>query len=140
MSLPDLSSDFRLSHIRSTAPLVSIEVEDTQGRRSVVLQELPVILGRGGNRHPQITDPAVSRVHALLFYGEEGLTCTDLESRHGLWHHGRRVPWARLAEGDIIRLGPFTTIEVLHVATPGRFHRSTWSPLRQKTRDALGID
>lgn len=137
--MSEMSSDYSLSHIRSTAPLVTIRVRDQNGLRSIVLQELPVILGRGEGRHPKIHDPAVSRVHAILFYGEDGLTCTDLESRHGLWLDGRRVPWARLKEGDSVRLGPFTTVEVLHIATPGRFQRSTWSPLRQKTREELGI-
>jgi len=48
----------------------------------------------------------VSRRHAKLVFGEEGLVLEDLESRNGVLVNGVRVQRTLLRAGDEVRLGP----------------------------------
>jgi ABC-type multidrug transport system ATPase subunit len=70
----------------------------------------PVLLGRD----PRSADvllphPHVSRAHARLDLGPDGVSLTDLGSANGTFRNGRRVARAeRLRPGDRIDVGPYT--------------------------------
>jgi hypothetical protein len=48
----------------------------------------------------------VSRFHCSLVSGPLGVWVVDLLSREGVWVNGERVRWARLKDGDRLRVGP----------------------------------
>jgi len=50
----------------------------------------------------------VSRLHCRLSAGTETLEVEDLSSTNGTFVNGRRVERARMASGDILRLGRVT--------------------------------
>lgn len=78
------------------------------GRRIRV--DTPVLLlGRDPASDVVITHPTVSRRHARLEWDGTRLTVEDLGSSGGTFVNGARVQRARLAPGDVLRLGP--TIE-----------------------------
>jgi pSer/pThr/pTyr-binding forkhead associated (FHA) protein len=49
--------------------------------------------------------PTVSRLHCEIHQINGRLVVLDLESRHGTFVNGYRVPFAHLMPGDILRLG-----------------------------------
>ena len=53
-----------------------------------------------------LADPAVSRKHAGIRRGQDGLyELADLGSTNGIYVNGHRVPKKTLQEGDVIRVG-----------------------------------
>ena len=67
-----------------------------------------VRVGREADNDIQILDPTVHRYHALIRRSvSEGYEIADLsdDSGNGVVVNGRRLAHARLADGDIIRLG-----------------------------------
>ncbi len=63
-------------------------------------------LGSIGDNDVVLAIRGVSRRHALLAHGPDGLVIEDLESRNGVLVNGVRTRSARLRPGDEIRLGP----------------------------------
>ncbi len=52
-----------------------------------------------------LNDPAVSRLHAMIFYDESGAGVLDLVSRNGTYVNGQEVESRSLKEGDLIEIG-----------------------------------
>src|SRR4051794_798607 len=50
-------------------------------------------------------DPTVSRRHALIVGGPDGVRVLDDRSLNGVFVNGRRVEWSALADGDEILVG-----------------------------------
>ncbi|HTE55074.1 MAG TPA: sigma 54-interacting transcriptional regulator [Kofleriaceae bacterium] len=93
-----------VSAIRSGEYLLCIE-----GERSWTVP-LPtagaVVMGRGPDAGLVLSDALVSRAHAQILIGPDGLRLTDLGSRHGTLVNGERIDGARLLRwGDVIALG-----------------------------------
>jgi len=71
----------------------------------------PVMIGRSRDADVCLPDASVSRRHASLVKREEQWFVTDLGGRHGTTINGVRVEPnqpAVAAEGDFIRIGPYT--------------------------------
>lgn len=69
------------------------------------------VLGRGEDGVTMVDDATVSRRHACIVVGVDGVTIEDLGSRNGTWLADRRLTRrAPVCEGDAIRMGsaPFT--------------------------------
>jgi pSer/pThr/pTyr-binding forkhead associated (FHA) protein len=65
-----------------------------------------VRLGKGPHNDIVIADPSVSSVHALIAFGDNGYTISDLGSRNGTYVNQERVVEPRaLRSGDLINLG-----------------------------------
>ncbi len=65
-----------------------------------------VTVGRSRDCDVVVGEETVSRVHAELRHGDgDEWTVRDLDSLNGTWLNGARVHEARLAGGDILRLG-----------------------------------
>ena len=65
-----------------------------------------VRLGKGPHNDIVIADPSVSSVHALIAFGDNGYTISDLGSRNGTFVNQERVVEPRaLRSGDLINLG-----------------------------------
>lgn len=70
-----------------------------------------LLIGRLGSNHVVVDDPAVSRVHARVARGADGVRVEDLGSRSGTFVNGRRLEGAvRLADGDEIVVGPVALV------------------------------
>ena len=52
-----------------------------------------------------LTDPGISRLHAMVFYVEENVGLVDLVSRNGTFVNGREVETLLLKAGDSIQMG-----------------------------------
>jgi uncharacterized protein YbaR (Trm112 family) len=52
-----------------------------------------------------LNDPAVSRLHAMIFYDESGAGILDLVSRNGTYVNGQEVESRMLKDGDLIEIG-----------------------------------
>jgi ABC transport system ATP-binding/permease protein len=64
-----------------------------------------LFIGRSRHSDVVLSDPTVSRVHAVVWREEGMWTITDLESANGVLVNGRRVKSAVLHDGDVISLG-----------------------------------
>jgi hypothetical protein len=71
--------------------------------------ELPegvFLIGRSGECQLSLDDPLVSRRHAALHVGADGVSVQDLESRNGVYVNGARITAERqLADGDKVTIG-----------------------------------
>lgn len=64
--------------------------------------------GLGGFRRDpdwQLKDEAISRLHAMIFFGEAGVGILDLVSRNGTYVNDLEIESKLLQSGDTIRLG-----------------------------------
>jgi DNA-directed RNA polymerase subunit RPC12/RpoP len=79
-------------------------------------------IGRGLAADVRFDDPTVSRRHALIVRGADGLRVLDDRSLNGVFVNGSRVEWSPLAHGDEIRVGRhrlyYATLEPLDAAPP----------------------
>jgi len=75
-------------------------------RVKVALAEGETILGRAPGGEGSIEDPSVSRRHARVMAGKEGVTIEDLGSRNGTRVRGEPLEGAvRLEDGDEVHVG-----------------------------------
>ena len=81
------------------------QVSLTMNGRRRVLTERRVVLGRSKECDVQVPDANVSRRHAELRQEGSSWWIVDLDSTNGTEVNGKRVPRAKLADGDKITLG-----------------------------------
>lgn len=62
-------------------------------------------IGRSLAADVRFDDPSVSRRHALLVRGPDGVRVLDDRSLNGVFVNGQRVEWSTLADGDEILVG-----------------------------------
>jgi FHA domain len=75
-----------------------------------------VLLGRyercDGSRRPVLSNPSISRVHALVIELAGKLWVVDAGSTNGVWRGGERVPLTQLVTGPLVALaGTVATLE-----------------------------
>src|SRR5207244_9394543 len=89
-----------------------VEVWRAEGRDLVVLEAERVTVGKAASNDIAIrSDPAVSRLHAVLECFAAGWCIRDLGSHNGTFVNGRRVLGEhRLESGDEIRVGQTTLV------------------------------
>jgi two-component system, NtrC family, response regulator AtoC len=108
------------SLIRSSDYLLVIEGERSWTVRLPASGEL--LMGRGPEAGLTLSDALVSRRHAQLLVGADGLRLTDLGSRHGTLVNGERLTGARpIRSGDVITLGS-TLVVVQRPLRPSAAH------------------
>lgn len=85
------------------------QLVETTGPHAGRVHELPYgeqLIGRGNDAAVQLDHPDVSRRHARLRVGREGVTVFDLGSKNGLSVQGKRVrDPVRLMHGHTITIG-----------------------------------
>jgi pSer/pThr/pTyr-binding forkhead associated (FHA) protein len=64
-------------------------------------------IGRDGTRDIFLNDVTVSRDHASLSIGTDGVTLKDAGSLNGTYVNGSRVDEAALSDGDSVQIGTF---------------------------------
>ena len=52
-----------------------------------------------------LTDDSISRVHCMVFFGQEGVGIVDLASTNGTFVDNKKINIIELKEGSVIKLG-----------------------------------
>ena len=94
-----------VSTLKSSAFELSLLDAEGQVQQTWSLATRELTLGSYSGADLQLSDPSVSRQHALIQVDELGHRVTDLDSKNGLWVNGVRVRDAYLNEGALLRLG-----------------------------------
>ncbi len=79
-----------------------------EGPSRVPLENGDNLLGSSSECAVTIPHPTVSRRHAVLRVGADGVTISDLESRNGVRVDSRRVPTATIEAGTRFQVGGVT--------------------------------
>lgn len=80
-------------------------VQESNGAREFELVDLEVAIGRELDNTLRLSDPSISRHHAVIRQVPAGYEIHDLESSNGVFLNGARVPSALLQDGDRVLLG-----------------------------------
>jgi sigma-B regulation protein RsbU (phosphoserine phosphatase) len=94
----------KLDHSTGSDPMVLVVVEGTD-RRNIVLDHFPFTVGRRTDRDLVLTDPRVSREHALFMRENDGIYLEDQNSRQGTFINGERVTRQKLLRNDRLEFG-----------------------------------
>jgi pSer/pThr/pTyr-binding forkhead associated (FHA) protein len=70
------------------------------------LMDRAITLGRDSGNTIAITNPGISKHHALLIRDGHDYKLFDLHSANGTWVNGERISVAKLNDGDTARFGP----------------------------------
>lgn len=82
-------------------------------RKEFPLSKSKVVVGRKNNCDLRIPLSAVSRQHFSVEVKGDELNLRDLGSSNGTYYNDERVTEAKLAAGDVVRVGPVTFIVVV---------------------------
>ena len=88
-------------------------------------------IGRSLAADIRFDDPTVSRRHALIVRGPDGVKLLDDRSLNGVFVNGERVEWSTLHDGDEVLVGCHS-LRFLEVPTPGA-DPAARAPRRQLT-------
>ncbi len=93
-----------------------VEIDGPHAGRSHALPYGDHRIGRGGRAAVQLDHEDVSRLHARVEVGPEGVVVHDLGSKNGVWVAGQRIEAAAvLGHDDRFALGQLT-LRVIHPA------------------------
>lgn len=105
---PEAADTRRLGALRPSgdplSPVVLVESGAPLGLVAA-LTARPLTLGRAPGLGLVLDDPAVSRVHAGLSFRRGRIEVQDFGSRNGTFVGGRRVAFAEVEDGALVRIG-----------------------------------
>lgn len=81
--------------------------EESEEVRVVALDKDWTRIGRSLAADVRLDDPTISRRHALVVRGPDGMRVLDDRSLNGVFVNGERVEWRTLADGDEIVVGRY---------------------------------
>jgi phosphoserine phosphatase RsbU/P len=114
--------------------IITLSYSDADGPQSIDLDRDSTSIGRSPNQDVVLTDPCVSRQHAVIVREGDIYTIVDRNSTHGTFLNGRRVERALLRFEDVLQVGSLK-------GPPLRFHLSqdqtTNGPLQFPVVDLL---
>jgi hypothetical protein len=90
-----------------TEPGDYVVFEDGDAARVVALDRDWTRIGRSLAADIRLDDPTISRRHALIVRGPDGVRVLDDRSLNGVFVNGKRVDWHTLADGDEIVVGRY---------------------------------
>lgn len=87
--------------------VMKMTVTDKPRPGELLVNHLPVTIGRDPIADIRLSDGRVSRFHCIVDLPEfgEGLVVRDLGSRYGTYVNGEKIREAPLANGDILTIG-----------------------------------
>jgi phosphoserine phosphatase RsbU/P len=115
-------------------PAAALSYIDSNGRHTVVLRGDSTTLGRLPGQDLVLSDPLVSRRHAVIVHENGAYVVIDQKSTHGTFLNGGRVERAELLPGDELHLGSLNSV-ALHFhqrsdeANPDSVFRSSYGEL-----------
>jgi predicted RNA-binding Zn-ribbon protein involved in translation (DUF1610 family) len=90
-----------------TEPGQYLIFEESGSARVVALDRDWTRIGRSLAADVRLDDPTISRRHALVVRGPDGIRVLDDRSLNGVFVNGARVEWRMLAHGDEIVVGRY---------------------------------
>jgi len=115
-------------------PLVLVVMEGTD-RRNVVLDHFPFTVGRRTDRDLVLTDPRVSREHAVLMRENDGIYLENQSARQTTFVNGEQITRRKLVRNDRLEFGVqgasfalFNPDKVSSVAQQFISQFSSWKP------------
>jgi serine phosphatase RsbU (regulator of sigma subunit) len=78
---------------------------DPDGQHRISLEREITSIGRSPNQDIVMSDPSVSRCHAVILRQGSEYTLIDQQSTHGTFLNGARIQQGMLKPGDILQLG-----------------------------------
>jgi pSer/pThr/pTyr-binding forkhead associated (FHA) protein len=75
------------------------------GERVIVLDRMPMTVGRGSDNDIVLTDPRISRKHARLLYRDGQIWVADMGSSNGTFVNSEPVTERAVADGDMLSFG-----------------------------------
>ncbi|HYO95944.1 MAG TPA: ATP-binding protein, partial [Polyangiaceae bacterium] len=107
------ASSLQATTQRPPAPAQLVVLEGRVAGQKFKLEGAATI-GRSPDANVMLEDAEVSRLHARISAGEDGVfTIEDLGSRNGTFVNGARVERRQLAYGDKLRIGPRIVLEII---------------------------
>ena len=88
--------------------IVSLSYSDADGPHSVDLDHESTSIGRSPDQNIVLSDPCVSRHHAVIVRDDETYTVLDQSSTHGTFLNARRIERAILNFEDVLQMGSLT--------------------------------
>ncbi|MFB3814886.1 MAG: SpoIIE family protein phosphatase [Terriglobales bacterium] len=82
-------------------------------RRTVAVRKLPFSIGRKPDNDLVLSDPRVSREHALIVQDKDALWLVDQNSKHGTFVNGQKVDRCQLQLNDRLEFGAREGIHVI---------------------------
>ena len=79
-------------------------------------------IGRSLAADVRLDDPTISRRHALIVRGPDGVRVLDDRSLNGVFVNGERVEWRQLADGDEIVVGRYRLHFMAMTGGPARIN------------------
>lgn len=70
-----------------------------------LLPERKYFIGRGEGNNIVVSDPEVSRKHAVIYYEDGGFAIEDLTSRNGTFVNRKKIEKVGIKDGDKIKVG-----------------------------------
>jgi pSer/pThr/pTyr-binding forkhead associated (FHA) protein len=95
-----------------------LHVTDRLGRRAVPIDKTPFTIGRGTDSDLQLSGGEVSRDHAEILRNGDHYVLHDRGSRYGTFVGGEPTSEHLLVEGDRIRLGRSSAVELVFLQEP----------------------
>ena len=87
------------------ATLLAIQGPNRGTRFRVTSDKCPLVIGRSVGCQIRLDDSEVSRQHAKLTAGEDGIRLIDLASANGTRVNGQKITEVALSHGDSVRVG-----------------------------------
>jgi pSer/pThr/pTyr-binding forkhead associated (FHA) protein/tetratricopeptide (TPR) repeat protein len=131
---------FRAQPVFTGAGDNAVEVFEGPGQGLIRRFGESLLIGRAASCDLVLDDPSISREHARLAAGANGLELTSLVARNLAQVNGKRVAKAPLANGDVIVVGPAKLRLTLRKVTPLSPARRILSrlPMNRKTLTLAG--
>ncbi len=117
MPLDDATTPDLMKSARITTPVLSI-IKGPQTGNAFELDGAVTTIGRDPANSIFLNDMTVSRAHAKIVQGPQGIVIEDLGSLNGTWVDGAIVNSAPLHDGSSVQIGTFTM--VYHESAPQR--------------------
>jgi serine phosphatase RsbU (regulator of sigma subunit) len=95
-----------------------LHVTDRTGRRVAAISRSPFTIGRGADSDLPVAGGEVSRAHAEIDREGDRYVLRDRASRYGTFVNGEPATERQLVEGDRIRLGRSSAVELVFLQEP----------------------
>jgi hypothetical protein len=96
MSLDDFTKKLILNYVSQKYHTEQKSDQETAGDKIGGFKRLPDLI---------LNDPAISRLHAMMFHDEKGAGILDLVSKNGTYINGDEIESKTLQDGDLIAVG-----------------------------------
>jgi adenylate cyclase len=108
--------------------VAAFKLLSTSGEQTIeIVPDRTFVVGRAVTSDVPVYDPTVSRRHAELTLGDEGVRVVDLGSSNGTFVNGSRITDAVVGDGDVLTFGKvaFNLVAVTPPPTRSRTHRES---------------